>query len=541
MIRGMATIPSRLAEGWSRLPHAFSAASRYAARPFGTFADLVGIQARTRPGRAALICGAETKTYGELHDAANSIAAGLQRDGVGPGDIVAICASTSIQYVELILGTLRSGAAFAPLSPSSTSEQLRGMLSDSQAKYLFMDELGSEAFGTLPLTGPRHVLRLERCAPGSVSDWLPAKDIPLAKVKIGPTDPFNIIYSSGTTGAPKGIVQSHAMRWPQLHLVTPPGYGPDAVAIISTPLYSNTTLVSLLPALAGGGTVVLMPRFDAREFLVLSERHRVSAAMLVPVQYRRILDVPDFDAFDLTSYKVKYATSAPFSAGLKAEVLRRWPGGLIEYFGMTEGGGTCMLIAHEHPDKLETVGPPVPGHEMLVIDDQGEMLPVGEIGEIVGRSKAMMSGYHNQPIKSAQAEWRSPAGLRYIRTGDVGRVDTEGFFTLLGRKKDLIISGGINIYPVDLEAMLLSHEAVLDAAVVGALSHRWGETPVAFVTLRPGADISDGQLLTWANGRLGKMQRLTEIRIVSDLPRSPIGKILKRELQADLEASGPFP
>ncbi|MDQ2857277.1 MAG: AMP-binding protein, partial [Candidatus Eremiobacteraeota bacterium] len=327
------------------------------------------------------------------------------------------------------------------------------------------------------------------------------------------------------------VVQSHAMRWPQLHLLDPPGYGPDAVALISTPLYSNTTLVSLLPALAGGGTVVLMPRFDARHFLELSERHRVTVAMLVPVQYRRILDVPDFERFDLSSYLLKYATSAPFAAGLKAEVLARWPGGLIEYYGMTEGGGSCMLVAHERPDKLHTVGQPIEGHEMLVIDDGGRVLPSGEVGEVVGRSNAMMTGYYNRPDESAQSAWYGPQGLRYIRTGDVGRIDTEGFFTLTGRKKDVIISGGLNIYPVDLEAALNEHPAVRESAVVGAPSARWGETPVGFVTLKDGVDVSARALKDWANARLGKMQRLAGVRIVAELPRNALGKVLKRELQ----------
>ena len=350
-------------------------------------------------------------------------------------------------------------------------------------------------------------------------------------VTVDPDQPFNIIYSSGTTGAPKGIVQSYAMRWPHNHLADPPGYGRDAVAIVSTGLYSNTTLVSFLPALAGGGTVVLMPKFDARAFLELSEAHRVSFAMLVPVQYRRILDVPEFDQFDLSSYRLKYVTSAPFPAEIKAEVLRRWPGGLIEYYGMTEGGGSCVLAAHEHPDKLATVGRPMPGHDIRIIDEDGRLLPAGKVGEVVGRSAAMMNGYHNKPEKTAAAEWWSPEGERFIRTGDLAMFDADGFITLIGRKKEMIISGGVNIYPVDLEEALLAHPAVQEAAVIGASSREWGETPVGFVTLDPGEGVEAEDLRAFANARLGKMQRLSAVRVVDELPRSAIGKILKRELQ----------
>jgi acyl-CoA synthetase (AMP-forming)/AMP-acid ligase II len=356
-------------------------------------------------------------------------------------------------------------------------------------------------------------------------------------VEIDPDSAFNIIYSSGTTGTPKGIVQSHRMRWPHTNPVDPPGYGLDAVTLLSTPLYSNTTLVSFVPTLSGGGTAVLMEKFDAKTFLDLSQKWRVTHAMLVPVQYRRLMDFPDFDEYDLSSYVMKYCTSAPFSGALKSEVVRRWPGGLIEYYGMTEGGGSCMLVAHLHPDKLDTVGQPMPGHEMRVIDDHGNEVAPGTTGEIVGTSRAIMNGYHNQPDKTAAAEWYSPDGRRFIRTGDVGRFDAEGFLTLMDRKKDLIISGGFNIYPSDLEAAVAAHPEVADVAIVGVESRDWGETPVAFVVLRAGASTQGETLRAWANERLGKTQRIADLRLVADLPRSAIGKVLKRDLR-DAYASG---
>ena len=514
-----------------------SAIRDYVQRPFGVFAELFTLQTHAVADKVALICGEDRLTYRQLDDLADRIAARLQHEGIGPGAAVAICAGSSNTYIAVMIGVLRTGAPVVPLSPSSTSDQLLTMVRDSAARIVFVDAVGAAALGEAASAITAQCIAIDDGAGGeALGTWLPPAGTRPAPVVITPDQPFNIIYSSGTTGTPKGIVQPHAMRWPQLRLLDPPGYGPDAVAILSTPLYSNTTMVSLLPALAGGATVVLMPRFDARAFLQLSEKHRVTEAMLVPVQYRRILDVADFDSFDLSSYRMKFATSAPFSAELKAEVLARWPGGLIEYFGMTEGGGSCMLAAHVYPDKLHTVGQPIPGHELLVIDDAGRVLPPGEAGEVVGRSAAMMNGYHNQPGKTAEAEWYSADGVRYIRTGDVGRFDEDGFFTLIGRKKDMIISGGINIYPVDLEAVLRTHDMVLEAAVIGAPSRRWGETPVGFVTVRTGHDVSARELAEWANARLGKMQRLAHVRIVDELPRSAIGKILKRELQGLVSA-----
>jgi acyl-CoA synthetase (AMP-forming)/AMP-acid ligase II len=284
-----------------------------------------------------------------------------------------------------------------------------------------------------------------------------------------PGSTFNIIYSSGTTGTPKGIVHSHDLRWRQYGQQDPLGYGPDAVTVLSTPLYSNTTLVCFNPTLAGGGTVVLMKKFDARGFLELSAKHRATHAMLVPVQYRRIMNLPDFDNFDLKSFQMKFSTSAPFAAELKADVLKRWPGGLTEYYGMTEGGGSCALLAHEHPDKLHTVGCPMPDHEIRLIGEDGKPVAPGEIGEIVGRSPVIMQGYLNQPGKTAETFWYDEAGTRFVRTGDVGRFDADGFLTLMDRKKDMIISGGFTSIERS-RGGATGHADVAEAAVVGVLS-----------------------------------------------------------------------
>ncbi len=301
--------------------------------------------------------------------------------------------------------------------------------------------------------------------------------------------------------------------------------------MIATPLYSNTTLVSLIPTLGWGGTAVLMPKFDARAFLELAEKHRATHAMLVPVQYQRIMALPDFDKFDLSSFRLKTCTSAPFSAALKADVVARWPGILLEYYGMTEGGGTCMLIANAHPDKLHTVGQPAPGHDIRLIDEEGNEVGPGKAGEVVGRSPAMMTGYHGRAEATGAAEWFDAEGNRFIRHGDVGRFDEDGFLILLDRKKDLIISGGFNIYPSDLEAVLAEHPGVADCAVVGVPSEQWGETPVGFYVPREGASAEAADVLAWFNARVGRTQRLSALEAVDELPRSAIGKVLKRELR----------
>ncbi|WP_019142448.1 class I adenylate-forming enzyme family protein [Noviherbaspirillum massiliense] len=499
---------------------------------FDTLPNLIRLHAASGPRHPALVQDKRVLDYAALDALMDRVAAALQREGLKGGDAIAICAATSIEYAAVFLGSLRAGVAVAPLAPSSSPESLASMIRDADARLLFLDQSVVQALAPIREALAIPAIAMDDSAEEqALSGWLAAADAKPAPVAIQPDWPFNIIYSSGTTGTPKGIVQPHSMRWTHVQRGRSNGYGPDAVTLVSTPLYSNTTLVSFFPAIGLGGTVVLMAKFDAGVWLALAQQHRVTHAMLVPVQYQRIMAREDFGQYDLSSFRMKFCTSAPFSAALKADILRRWPGGLIEYYGMTEGGGTCILKAHEHPDKLHTVGQPAPGHDIRLIDDEGREATPGGTGEVVGHSPAMMAGYHKQPAKTAEAEWHDPTGKRFIRTGDIGRFDADGFLTLLDRKKDMIISGGFNIYPSDLETVLLQHEAIAEASVVGVPSERWGETPAAFVVPKAGAQLEADELLAWANARLGKTQRLAAVDIVPALPRSAIGKVLKRELR----------
>ena len=501
-------------------------------RPFGTLSALIRLHARRGPHRLAMQQGQRRVDYATLDAMMDRVAASLVRDGVRPGEAIAICAGSSMEYVAVFLGALRAGVAVAPLAPSSTPDSLATMIADARAGILFLDAQVAKALA--PVDGriaARKIALDASAADLSLEDWLVAGGTPPVETRILPDYPFNIIYSSGTTGTPKGIVQPHSMRWVQWQRAGSYGYTPEAITLVSTPLYSNTTLVSLLPTLALGGCCVLMPTFNALGFLALAQEHRVTHAMLVPVQYQRIMALPEFGSYDLSSFRAKFCTSSPFSAALKADVVKRWPGTLIEYYGMTEGGGTCVLEAHRYPDKLHTVGLPAPGHDLRVIDEQGRELPRGEAGEIVGHSGSMMKGYHNQPARSAEAEWKDASGRRFIRTGDIGRFDEDGFLILMDRRKDMIITGGFNVYPSDLEVVLRTHPEVADAAVVGVPSDRWGETPVAFVIRKPGATVVPEALKEWANKRLGKTQRLASVEWTETLPRNAIGKVLKRELR----------
>lgn len=503
-------------------------------REFGAIADLVHLHAQHTPEHAALADAHHTLTYGALDALMDRIAASLQRGGLKPGDAIAICAASSVNYAAVFLGALRAGVAIAPLAPGSTPASLARMIEDADARILFTDAAAADVVGPAKESSIPRVALDGSAAGQSLEGWLAPVGAQPNAVDAQPSWPFNIIYSSGTTGEPKGIVQGHGMRWAHVQRGAKYGYGADTVTLLSTPLYSNTTLVVFFPTVAFGGCVVLMPKFDALGYLQLAEKHRVTHTMLVPVQYQRLMAHPRFDAHDLSSFRFKFSTSAPFNAALKADVLKRWPGGLIEFYGMTEGGGTCILEAHLHPDKLHTVGSPAEGSDIRLIDEDGQEIPRGDTertGEVVGHSAGMMTGYHRQPAKTREAEWFDASGKRFIRTGDVGRFDADGFLTLFDRKKDMIISGGFNIYPSDLETVLRGHAAVADVAVVGVPSEQWGETPVAFVVRREGDAATEEALLQWANAQLGKTQRLARVHFIDELPRSAIGKVLKRELR----------
>ncbi len=493
---------------------------------FGSFCDVLKAWAQVQPDAIAIRGDTGEITWRELDDRIERIAANLLATGLQPRQSVAILGTSCINYALVFLAAVRAGGVAAPLTTSASREQLIDMAKDSGARHLFIDAAKRGELGADFLPELAHI------ALETLSDWMAPEGTLAPEVEPSKSDPFNIIYSSGTTGVPKGIVHSHLMRWRQF-ASTASSYLEAGLAVrslASTPLYSNTTMVSFLATMLAGGTLTIMGKFDCARWLDLAQQHRITTTMLVPIQYQRLMDHPGFDDFDLRSLAIKYCTSAPFSAELKAEVLRRMPGALIEIYSMTEGGVVCLLACHEFPDKLHTVGRPAPGSELKVLDDEDREVPPGTAGNLVGRSQTMMSGYQNQPGKTREGYWTDPAtGEVWQRMGDIGRVDEDGFVELVGRAKDMIISGGFNIYPIDLENELLKEAEVIEAAVIGVPSKRWGETPVGFVTVKREAD--GEAILASVNARLGKTQRLAGLQVIDEMPRSHIGKLLKTELR----------
>ena len=501
-------------------------------KSFGDFGALIGALGAEKPDARALADSSSELTWREVAHATARIAAQLQRDGLKRGQAVAILGTSNINYALAYLAVVRAGGCAAPLTTSAAPTQLAAMLKDSGAMHLFVDAAKLPDLKGVEL-GDVKIIMLDNAVGDhpALTDWMAEEDATFDAPPPAATDPLNIIYSSGTTGTPKGIIHSHGMRWHQMAGGFKSIYNRDTRSLVSTPLYSNTTLAVFLPTICHGGFVRIMEKFDALAYLDHAQIDQTTHTMLVPVQYQRLMAHAEFDRYDLSSFIVKFCTSAPFAAELKADVLQRWPGGLVEIYGMTEGGVVCMLQAHHHPNKLHTVGQPVTGHELIVLDEDDNRLPAGSKGVLTGRSPTMMSGYKNQPEKTREMEWRDEDGNVWLKTGDIGIVDEDGFVSIVGRAKDMIISGGFNIYPKDLEELLEAQPEVAEAAVVGMPSDAWGETPVGFVRLTDAAASTDS-ILARVNGQLGKTQRISLLYTIDEMPSSHIGKLLKTDLRA---------
>jgi long-chain acyl-CoA synthetase len=497
-------------------------------------ASIVARHARATPDRVALIHGDAKLTWAHLDARVERVAAAMAAGGIRPGERVGVLGENSVDYVEVFFGALRAGACVVPLPTMASTDSLARMIVDSGSKALF----ASSAYRDVA----RAIADVARVAlpvgldfdDGSFRSYRAFKDAasaPAPRVAIGADDAFDIIYSSGTTGIPKGIVHSHGARKASYGGGRASFFDERSVNVIATPFYSNTTSVTWFITTARGGANVLLGKFTPEAFLDAVERHRVTHAMLVPVQYDRILQAPRFATADRTSLRMLFSTSAPLAADTKRRILDETRADLIEIYGLTEGGPVTILDARANPGKLASVGKPAPGYDVRVVDDAGRDVPAGQAGEVIGRSPNMMSGYLNRPDETHAMLLRDPSGALFFRTGDLGRFDDDGFLYLLDRKKDVIISGGFNVYATDLESVLAKHPDVADVAVIGIPSERWGETPIALVVRTSGGAATAAELREYCNERVGKAQRLANVELRDTLPRSAIGKVLKRELR----------
>jgi acyl-CoA synthetase (AMP-forming)/AMP-acid ligase II len=491
---------------------------------FTGISDQIAIHGRFRAQQLAFIEGTRQLTWSEYNSAANRIANAMIALGVTPGARIAVVVSNSLWAHELLLGTWRAGAVFVPLSPLLSHEALAKMIQDCDASVLFASD--DYATSARAAAGGRRMFTQRQFE----EHIRPASDAAPA-ITIAPLDLAVIIYSSGTTGTPKGIAHSHESRLKfGAYFAAEFRFHCHAKALSCIPIHSNGAWLSWLPAKWIGATTVILPRFSADDYLRAVAEHAPTHGFAVPTMAAAILQHPRIEAIGLNCFEALITAGSAMPAGIKQEMQRLSDNALFELWGLTEGVAT-LIDPIEMQRRPHSVGRAMLGCDIRLIGpDDGDVTHSGT-GEIVGRSAAMMSGYWNRPDANAAVLWHDAHGTAFIRTGDIGAFDSDGFLILRGRKKDMIVSGGLNVYPIDIETCLLNHEDVLDAAVVGVEHEKWGEAPVAMVRLKPGARTDAITLQGWVNERLAKHQRVHALCIRSqDFPRNTLGKVLKNQL-----------
>lgn len=516
--------------------------------------EILALHGKWHARRDAVRFQGERLSWAQFTAANHRFAHGLLERGLLPGDRVGVFMANEPAMLQALFGTLAAGCVSVPLNVSVSDAAIVAMLGDAGIRALVVSPQYAERLQALRSQLPPDLLWL--CSPGADAgvaaltgaEWAPqGSAVPagwenLAALCAGQPDtlpeqalaladdaPLNIIYSSGTTGLPKGILHTQRGRrdW-AYDLAVALRYHGGARTLLTIGLYSNISWVAMLCTLLAGGTLVLQARFEAEAFLDAVAELGITHTAMVPVQFQRVIEAQQQRPRDLRSMQAMMSCGSPLHEGLKRAIFAAFPCGIIELYGLTEGIITT-LDPEDAEGRWRSVGKPLLGTDIAIIDEQGRHCAPGISGEIVSRGRITMPGYWQRPDANAEACYEDMAGQRWLRSGDVGYLDEQGFLYIVDRKKDMILSGGQNIYPQDIEAVLLGHESIDDVAVIGVPSRRWGETPLALVV--PRDRIEPRTLLEWANDQLGKQQRLADLKFIHALPRNPNGKILKRELR----------
>jgi acyl-CoA synthetase (AMP-forming)/AMP-acid ligase II len=472
--------------------------------------------ARYRPQHPALLVGGHRFSYRELNARVNRLCNALLDAGVRKGHKFATVLTNCPELMTAYWAAAKTGAVIVPCSTLLQESGLVTLLEDSGAELVLADAAFVHTLGRirgqLPALPDDGVVLVgdAREHPGfrSYADWVGgAADDEPPDARLDDADVYNIMYSSGTTGAPKGIVHTHYVRAMYCNLFA-------------------SAFRYIMPWMFVGCTYILHEAFDAEAVVRTIEQERVTHMIMVPSQIIALLNSPAFDAEAMRSLEMVQCLGAPLHLEYKNRLNEALPGRFYEVYGVTEGFVT-ILDKTDAVRKAGSVGAPSPFFEIRIFDDDGRECAPGEIGEICGRGPIQMSGYHERPDlteKTIVDGW--------LHTGDLGYLDDEGFLFLVDRMKDMIISGGVNVYPKDIEEVIVRHPAVVEVAVFGATDTTWGETPVAAVILEDGQSITPGELIEWTNTRVdAKYQRVRDVVVVDSFPRNVAGKTLKRELR----------
>ena len=486
-----------------------------------TVPELVARSARRDPDAPALVCEGDRRSFGELEERARRLAGALAVRGVGPGDRVAMLQYNGIEFVEAFLAIQKLGACAVPVNFRLSREEVDYVLGDCGARLAIADQELAPRAGAVEtlVVGPAYEEAIAAASPE-----LPAREV-------RGDDLAFLMYTSGTTGRPKGAMLSHqnlvvnTTNW--LYEV---GARADDVWLSGLPLFHIGGLNGILPFLHLGALAVIEPSggFDPVLSIARLAEHDVSMCFFVPTQWQEICSHPDVGKVDRERLRTAMwgASQAPLPT---LELLAAtFPSvEIVNAFGQTEmSSNTCFLRGADAIRKMGSVGRPALGVEARIVDEEGADVPRGEVGEIVYRGPTVMLGYHGKPEATAEAF----AG-GWFHSGDLVREDPEGFIYVVDRLKDMLISGGENVYPAEVERALIEHPAVADVAVVGVPHPRWVETPLAVVVAEPGVEVGEDELIDHCRARLAGYKKPSAVVFVDDLPRNAAGKVLKRQLR----------
>jgi acyl-CoA synthetase (AMP-forming)/AMP-acid ligase II len=502
-----------------------------------TLDNILRRQARERGDRIALRCGDETVTYAELDLRACRIANGLRAAGVMPGDRVCWLGKNSLSYFQYLAGSVKAGAVMVPVNWRLAPPEVAYIVGDARAKFLIAEpefESTARAAG-----GPEPLLAAVGGAPSPFSAWRDAQSGTDPQVHHEWTGGVLQMYTSGTTGRPKGAVLTHrslfGLRAAMKPAETPAWYPWHAtdVSLIAMPVAHVSGTCWGIWTLQHGATGVITREFDPHAVLGLLVEHRINRLMMVPTALQIAVRHPKARETDFSFLKYICYGGAPMPVALLSECMEVFGCGFVQMYGMTETSGTIVALEPQdhdpsRPELLRSVGRALPGVELRIVDDAGRPLPPGETGEISTRSLCNMAHYFNRP--EATAETIDADG--WLRTGDAGYLDAQGYLFLRDRVKDMIITGGENVYPAEVENAIFGHPDVAEVAVIGVPDPKWGEAVKAVVVPKPGAPEDAASIIAWARERIAAYKAPKSVDFVAALPRNATGKVLRRELRA---------
>ena len=501
--------------------------------------DVVRHYAKVRPNSPAIIFCERSKTYADLNEASDRVAAGLLAAGLNNGDRVSYLGKNSDLFFEVLFGVSKAGGIFCPLNWRLTRTELDYIINDCESSMIFVEaqflsalddpvELGIETLIVMDGREPNHL---------QYADWIAAAETEIACPQVGRDDDALLMYTSGTTGKPKGAVLTNRNLAKHCDLEgepTPEWWRsiPDDVGLLTGPTFHIGPLEFAFRLLFSGATIVLHREFDAGEMIAGIEQQGVTITAMVPAGIQMLVNHPSAKTADFSSLKMFYYGASPIPLDLLKEALRIFQCRFTQGYGMTESTSTiATLPPSDHvvdgSPRMLSCGIPLVGVEIRTVDRAGKPLPSGVNGEVQVRGDCVMRGYWNNSEATQEAITKDG----WLNTGDAGYIDDDGYLFIRDRIKDVIISGGENVYPAEVESVLFEHPKVKEVSVIGVPDERWGETVLAVIVPQVDEQIACSEIVDWARSRLAGYKLPKFIKLVDELPRTQSGKVQKGELR----------